>query len=232
MLLVSKSFRKLRQYGPNKKQIGLAGNLTAANDELKRKLPTSKDKSLKIACISRIVKMKNFVFSFHLLSKVSVPVEFMFMDLSKINFTGRIVLKLASKLPTNIKFKYCGSLDYDEVKKELVKYDLFLLPTLGENFGHVIFEALSVGTPVLISNKTPWNNLTQEGVGWDLPLTNVGKYVEVIEDLYNEPFEARSNRNKRCLAFARKKKKILSILRNIKNFFHLRDNNHNLKRLF
>ena len=172
--------------------------------------------------ISRIVKMKNFVFSFHLLSKVSVPVEFYVYGPVEDKLYWKNCLKLASKLPTNIKFKYCGSLDYDEVKKELVKYDLFLLPTLGENFGHVIFEALSVGTPVLISNKTPWNNLTQEGVGWDLPLTNVGKYVEVIEDLYNEPFEARSNRNTRCLAFARKKEENLVNIEKYKKLFSLK----------
>ena len=48
--------------------------------------------------------------------------------------------------------------------------DLFFLPTRGENFGHVIAEALSVGTPVLISDQTPWRKLAAVGLGHDLPL--------------------------------------------------------------
>ena len=35
-------------------------------------------------------------------------------------------------------------------------HDLFVFPTLGENFGHVIYESLMCGTPVLVSDNTPW----------------------------------------------------------------------------
>jgi glycosyltransferase involved in cell wall biosynthesis len=40
------------------------------------------------------------------------------------------------------------------------QHDLFVLPTRGENFGHVIIESLNVGTPVLLSDRTPWQNDT------------------------------------------------------------------------
>ena len=50
------------------------------------------------------------------------------------------------------------------------EYDGMYLPTRGENFGHAIAESLNHGVPVLISNRTPWKNLGQLGVGWDLPL--------------------------------------------------------------
>lgn len=41
----------------------------------------------------------------------------------------------------------------------------FLFPTLGENFGHVIAEALSVGCPVFVTANTPWTELIQRGAG-------------------------------------------------------------------
>jgi glycosyltransferase involved in cell wall biosynthesis len=47
---------------------------------------------------------------------------------------------------------------------------VFVLPSKGESFGHAIFEALSLGCPVLISNQTPWNNLLAQNAGIDLPL--------------------------------------------------------------
>jgi glycosyltransferase involved in cell wall biosynthesis len=46
----------------------------------------------------------------------------------------------------------------------------FYLATWGENFGHAIAEALQHGKPVIISNRTPWRNLTQHHAGWDLDL--------------------------------------------------------------
>jgi glycosyltransferase involved in cell wall biosynthesis len=56
-----------------------------------------------------------------------------------------------------------------------------LLPTLGENFGHSIIEALSAGLPVIISNRTPWKNLMVEGVGADLPLEDELEFVRQLE---------------------------------------------------
>lgn len=41
----------------------------------------------------------------------------------------------------------------------------FIFPTLGENFGHVIAEALSVGCPVIVTANTPWTELILSGAG-------------------------------------------------------------------
>ena len=35
-----------------------------------------------------------------------------------------------------------------------------------ENFGNVIVEALSQGTPVIASKGTPWLKLNEKGAGW------------------------------------------------------------------
>ena len=58
---------------------------------------------------------------------------------------------------------------------------MFFLPTRGENYGHVIFEALAAGVPVLISDQTPWRDLEQEAVGYMRPLNDENAFVEVIE---------------------------------------------------
>jgi len=59
-------------------------------------------------------------------------------------------------------------------------YHLFVLPTLGENYGHVIYEALSAGDPVLISDQTPWRGLEKEKAGWDLPLKEKDKFKNAL----------------------------------------------------
>ena len=78
--------------------------------------------------------------------------------------------KSLEKLPKNIKASFLGELKKDEVTVTFSKYDLFFFPTGGENYGHVIAESLSVGTPVLISKNTPWFNLESQHLGWDIDL--------------------------------------------------------------
>ena len=63
---------------------------------------------------------------------------------------------------------------------------MFIFPTLGENFGYVIYESLSCGCPVLMSkDTTPWNDLDNNGVGFNIDLKNKKKWIEKIE-FYNK----------------------------------------------
>jgi glycosyltransferase involved in cell wall biosynthesis len=87
---------------------------------------------------------------------------------------------LATQLPPHIQVTFHGALPHSKVFEELLNHHLFLLPTLGENFGHAIYEAMSSGCPVLISNKTPWQNLSSYFAGFDLPLSDIAKFQSVL----------------------------------------------------
>lgn len=68
------------------------------------------------------------------------------------------------------KINLVGEINPNTIPNVLANYDVFLLATHGENFGHAIAEALLSGLPVIISNKTPWRGLEQAKAGFDLPL--------------------------------------------------------------
>jgi glycosyltransferase involved in cell wall biosynthesis len=81
----------------------------------------------------------------------------------------------------NPKIQFRKEVHHAELKEIYGNSHFFILPTKGENFGHVIIESLSYGCPVIISDKTPWRNLDQMGVGWDIPLDNNDEFMQTIE---------------------------------------------------
>ncbi len=44
--------------------------------------------------------------------------------------------------------------------------DLFVLPTLNDNFAVTVAEALAAGIPVIASRGAPWQGLVEHGCGW------------------------------------------------------------------
>lgn len=133
--------------------------------------------------LSRFMRTKNFKFLVEnltgiqgdLIIDVWGPVE----DLQYWKECRQII----KKLPSNIKVEAKGSIPYEEVANKLLEYHFFVLPTLGENFGHVFLEALAAGCPLLISDQTPWVNLEEKEIGWEIALDEPNKWREIINKM-------------------------------------------------
>lgn len=54
----------------------------------------------------------------------------------------------------------------DEKVRAYRDADVFVLPTLDENFGMVVAESLAMGTPVISTKGAPWEGLATHGCGW------------------------------------------------------------------
>lgn len=91
--------------------------------------------------------------------------------------------KLMEALPSNVRVHELGPLPPAEGLARLRSAHAFVMPTMGENFGHAIFEAMNAGRPVLISDQTPWRNLSSKQVGWDIPLADADSFRTAIRDL-------------------------------------------------
>lgn len=70
---------------------------------------------------------------------------------------------------TRSRVRWHGPAVREEVPALFASAHVFLFPTLGENYGHTIMESLQAGTPVLLSQHTPWRGLAALGVGADVP---------------------------------------------------------------
>jgi glycosyltransferase involved in cell wall biosynthesis len=59
-----------------------------------------------------------------------------------------------------------GPVDEDAKWRQLQGADLFVLPTLSENFGLVVAEALACGVPAITTRAAPWSELESHRCGW------------------------------------------------------------------
>lgn len=135
----------------------------------------------RICFVSRISPKKHLDFALEVLMRVKARVEFDIYGPVRDQAYWSHCQALIQAMPEHISVSYRGSLQPEEVASVLARHDLFFLPTLGENYGHAIAEALWSGTPVLISDRSPWRNLEGEGVGWDLDLASQEPFVRCIE---------------------------------------------------
>jgi glycosyltransferase involved in cell wall biosynthesis len=159
-------------------------------------VPATSCEGLRLIFLSRIAREKNLDYALRVLSKVNMKVVF--------DIYGPVVdaaywkecCTLIRQLPVNVTVNYHDGVSSIDVVHIFSRYDLFLFPTAGENYGHVIAESLAAGTPVLISTETPWRNLQADGLGWDIDLIKIDSFVKVIRGFallsYNERLKRRA----------------------------------------
>lgn len=135
---------------------------------------------LQIVFLSRISPMKNLDFALKVLSNVKRNVKFDIYGPIEDKKYFDYCMKI--KVPNNVKVNYFYPVKNEQVPKILIQYDCLFLPTRGENFGHVISESLLSGVPVIISDRTQWNNLDKFKVGHNISLNNIDEYVRVLEN--------------------------------------------------
>jgi len=139
--------------------------------------------SLDVVFLSRITRKKNLMGALRCLAGVRGALKFdIYGPREDVGYWAECERAL-SQLPSNIEARYVGVVDPTEVPRVMSSYHLFFLPTHSENFGHVIVEAISAGTPVLISDTTPWQQLSTQHVGWDLPVNDVAAFRAALQEM-------------------------------------------------
>lgn len=135
----------------------------------------------RIVFVSRISRTKNLDYALELLPGLEGDVVFDLYGPAEDMAYFHECQTQAERLPGNIRFTYHGPVTAERVHDIFSSAHVFLLPTLGENFGHVIHEALRAGCPVLISNRTPWHNLEQAHAGFAVPLEQPARFRKVLQ---------------------------------------------------
>jgi glycosyltransferase involved in cell wall biosynthesis len=158
---------------------------------------------LKIVFLSRISLKKNLLYALQTLKGLNIgEVIFdIYGTTEDLNYWGQCKKIIGDIKNANVSFK--GEIIPADVSDTLSQYHLFFLPTLSENFGHAIVEAMQAGVPVLISDQTPWNDVQKYDAGWALKLDNNYGFLDVIHTMLkldNRAFQIKSKNVKKYIS--------------------------------
>jgi glycosyltransferase involved in cell wall biosynthesis len=158
----------------------------------------------RLVFLSRISPKKNLRFAVEVLEGIRGDVDLDIFGPVDSEPYWRSCQAAFAALPPNIRVNYRGSIPHERVIEALASYDLMILPTLGENFGHVIYESFAAGCPVLVSDRTPWRGLAGRGTGWDLALDDPVRWRLAVQDCVDRDDASRRTASAACLSYARK----------------------------
>lgn len=145
-------------------RIAIRENETALPIVAKRRGPRPPG-PCRLVYASRVVPKKGLLIALEALARVDDAVSFDVVGAFEDDAYADVCRQMITRISSNVRLTFHGALSRGEVLKELRKADAMVFPTEGENFGHVIAEALSESCPVMCSDTTPWTVRLAAGAG-------------------------------------------------------------------
>jgi len=168
-----------KQFPRNK--VVIAPNLHRKIQEKELPVTNKENGKVKLFSLARISPEKNTLFAIECLQTVRSEVIFDLYGEIYNEAYWTLCKNVIENLPDNITVNHKGSVDSAQIPIIISQYHFAFMPSLGENFGHAILESLCSGRTVIISDKTPWQNLQEKGIGWDISLSSSSNFTKTIE---------------------------------------------------
>lgn len=138
---------------------------------------------IKIIFMSRISIEKNLAYALDIIKAIKGKVIFDIYGPIQDEMYWKKCIEKIQDLPENIVCRYQGIAHTDEVERIFSNYHIMLFPTRGENYGHVIIEAMSAGCVPVISDKTPWKGLDARRAGFVVELNELDIFKDVVQKI-------------------------------------------------
>ena len=203
-----------------KNKVTIISNFTSS---FKKSLKKYKKKNkIKMCFVSRITQKKNLKYAIQILSNKklnNIEISFDIWGPIEDEKYWRECMKHISDLPKNIQVKYMGLFSPANQVKLLSFYELLFLPTLNENFGHVIYESMQLGIVPLISDNTLWASINNYG-GGSFSLQNKDKFINYLLEFSKLDNKKFSKISKKIIQYAYSNNDNLINKKKYKSFFN------------
>jgi glycosyltransferase involved in cell wall biosynthesis len=144
-----------------------------------------KQGSLRILFVGRIHPIKQLDVVLNCLQEQTAQIVLTVVGVIEDDLYWKKCRTIIENLPQNVEVKIISAVQHFELAAIINDHHILFLPTLGENFGHAIYEALGAGRPVLISDQTIWRNLSIAEAGWDISLHDKNRFSLILKEIVN-----------------------------------------------
>ncbi|HLY68515.1 MAG TPA: glycosyltransferase [Puia sp.] len=165
---------------------------------------TKRSGELKLVFVGRIHRIKNLHFIMECLKKLTQKIELTVIGPIDDNAYYEFCKKLSASLPENVSIHFAGEVSNEKIKSHLRENHFMILPTLGENYCYSIIESFCAGRPVIITDRTPWQNLSNKKIGWDLPLDHHKEFLIALNSAASMVQEEFTEWSSSALNFSKK----------------------------
>ena len=208
-LLNAKAFRvtsrielnNLRSYGITQ-PIAIIPHGTKIKTSLKEIEHKTRNDSKNILFLGRLDPIKNLeslLIAWSLIEKDNKSWNLLIAGVGNIKYTEKLK-NLSGDL--NLKnIKWLGYLNNEEKERVIKSSSLLILPSFSENYGLVVIESLILGTPVIVSDKTPWLDLKNFNCGY-ICSTDYESIKINIDKFISLNFSERINMSKSSFKYA------------------------------
>lgn len=127
--------------------------------------PDARSEALRLVFLSRITPKKGLLPLLAALRVATAPISLSIVGpIEDADYWARCQQAILN-LPSHVTVAHSPLAQRDEIASLLWNSDGMVLLTAGENYGHVIAEALQAGCPVITTPTTPWTNVIRGGGG-------------------------------------------------------------------
>ena len=148
-----------------------------------------------------VKKVENIIYGFSLLGKKE-KCEVLIMGKGEDDYETFLKSEVKRLGLNNVKF--IGFVNGNEKFKRLAELSALFVPSDFENFGMIVTEALTVGTPVMASLGTPWEELNSNDCGWWVDRTPEN-IADIMNKIVSSPNEELINKGKNGMNLVKEK---------------------------
>jgi glycosyltransferase involved in cell wall biosynthesis len=118
--------------------------------------------------LGRLAPEKNPLAVLQAFQKIKSPCQVTFCGSARDSSYLETFKSAMRLMPSHIDCRHIDEVPHTQITEILTANDVMILPSLGENFGHAIFESFLHGIPVIIGNNTPWKNMQDLKAGLEV----------------------------------------------------------------
>lgn len=151
-------------------------------------------KTLKITCVSKLIKRKNISSLILALNKLKDRNYVL-----EIYGEGPDERKLKKLAKGNLNIIFCGQKSRDEIQEKLKSSHVFILPSIKETFGLVYLEALSKGCITVCTENCAMAGFIKDGINGFLSKPTADGTAEILNRIFNLTNEEMVDISKKAL---------------------------------